>query len=302
MYAGGPGSGCRGPNCGRPPGRVSTIQKSEFPLTRAQHLVETRFRAQVVRDPEAMKAEYRRRFGNVLNADNAKELSKDYQRNRTDGAAAVHEPASWLMKKMYAEELAKPAPAGKDNTVFFTAGGAGAGKTSAVETNPEINREQSRAQIVYDGTLRPAKSALAKIQQALDAGKRAQIVFTYRDPVAAFEKGVLGRADRQEKALGSGRTVMLDEFAAQHSSIQDSMRSVYEKYKDDPRVELKVLHNGEDRTVREMGLHDLPPAPDKAELRAKLLNVLEKAKASGAISPRIYQATKGAGATKEIGM
>lgn len=304
MMAGGPGSGCHGPNCGRPPGRVAQVPRSDFPLTKPQRLMETRARASFARNPEGLKAAYRARFGNELNADNAKELFADYARNRTEGAAAVHESASEMMKQIYKEELAKPAPAGKQNMVFFTAGGAGAGKTTAIKGDPDVQSAMNQAQIVFDGTLRPAASAIKKIDQALAAGKSAHIVFVDRDPVEAFRQGVLGRADRQEKATGSGRTVMLDEFAAQHSSVLDSMRAIDHKYANDPRVKLEVLSNrhGAGSGAQSVRLDSLPDQMSKDELRATLLPVLEEAKRTGAISSTIYRATKGSGVGKEIGM
>ncbi len=283
---------------------VPKIPLSEFPLTPAQKAMEMRFRTQVAANPDRFNAEYRARFtkhGTLeLNADNAKELSTDYMQNRTDGAAAAHETASWLMKWMYAQELAKPAPAGKENTVLFTAGGAGAGKTSAL--NARFGDTPSSAQVVYDGTLRPAASAISKIEQALTAGKHADIMFTYRDPESAFRSGVLDRAAKQEKQFGSGRTVMLDEFVNQHSSVQDSMAAIHSKFRDDPRVTFGAYHNGEDRTVRSTDLTALPKAPHVEALRARLSYILKNARETGAISPRIYEATKSAGATHEVGM
>jgi hypothetical protein len=265
--------------------------------------MERRFRTAMARDPEGMTTKYKATFGNVLNADNAKELSEDYQKNRTDGAAAVHEPASWLMKKMFAEELAKPAPMGKTNEVLFTAGGAGAGKTSSIKSHPTQTEILNRAQIVFDGTMRPAVSAIKKVDQVLAAGKSVHIIYTHREPGDAFTSGVLHRATDQEKALGSGRTVPLAEFAAQHSSVQDSMKQLREKYKNDPRVEMTVMDNSHGHgNSRKADLEALPGAPDRDTLKTHLQGLLEKAHDSGAISDRIYKATKGHGGGYEVGM
>ena len=301
VLAGGPGRGCHGPNCGRPPNRG--IEKAAFPLTPVQKTMESRFRAAVSRDPEGMKAKYRAKFGNVLSADNAKELSLDYERNRTDGAPAVHEPASWLVKQLYAEELAKPAPPGKENKVLFTAGGAGAGKTSAIGQIGHVSSLNDKAQIIYDGTLRPASKAVRVVQQALDAGKEAHVVFCYRHPEEAFRDGILGRASRQEAEIGSGRTVPLSEFAIQHASVLDSMKVLAEKYKNDPRVSLTVIDNSRGRGKAQMvDLKDIPKSPEAADLHRELLGVLDQELKAGRISKRIYHATKGPGAAKEVGM
>lgn len=304
LQAGGPGSGCRGPNCGRPPGGVSRIPRSQFPLSKTQQGMESRFRFQVGKDPEAAKAEYKRRFGNILNADNAKELSAEYEHNKSAGAPAVHETASWLVKQMFAEELAKNAPPGKDNTVVFTAGGAGAGKTTAVSSLPGVQAIQDRAQIVYDGTLRPSIKAVQRIDQALAAGKHVEIAYVHRDPESSFRQGVLGRASRQEEQTGSGRTVPLDEFAHQHSSIQDSMRQVAEKYANDPRVKLSVIDNSRGKGKTELSTLDaLPKNSSFADLKPWLQKILEDEHNAGRISDTIYRATKGHGGDKgEVGM
>lgn len=77
VTAGGPGSGCRGPNCGRPKSGVASIPKATYHLSPKDRAIETRFRKKISANPERMMLEYRARFGNVLNADNAKELSDD---------------------------------------------------------------------------------------------------------------------------------------------------------------------------------------------------------------------------------
>jgi hypothetical protein len=303
IAAGGPGSGCHGPNCGRPSKGASAIPKSEFPLTAKQKLMEGRFRRQIGGNLEQAKAKYRHDFGNVLNADNAKELSEDYLKDRSHGAAAVHEPASYLIKELYKEELAKPAKAGKENDVVFTAGGAGAGKTTGLADIPSLQRVQDRAHIVYDGTLRPASSAIKKIDQALAAGKQATVIYVHRDPEGAFRDGVLSRADRQEKQYGSGRTVMLDEFAAQHASIQDSMKQVADRYKGNPNFHMHVIDNSRGKGNAVMSnLNDLPKNASADVLKSKLKGVLDEAYKNGNISRTVYKATLGSGAGKEVGM
>lgn len=279
------------------------IPKSEFPLNSKQRTVEQRFDKQIESDPNGMMQEYRARFGNVLNADNAKELSTDYLKDRSDNAVAVHEGASTLVKWMYADELAKPAPKGKENMVLFTAGGAGAGKTTAIEGSETARAAMGRAQIVYDGTLRPSSSAQKKVEEALTAGKQAVVLYVYRDPVEAFENGVLKRAILQEQEYGSGRTVPIGEFAAQHASVGKSMSGLNEKYKDNPNFHLGVLDNSHGAGgAKQANLEDLPKPLSEEELRGKLEKVLHAAYKDGRISRKIYEATIGGHAKGEVGM
>jgi hypothetical protein len=74
-------------------------------------------------------AEYTRRFGSVLNADNAAELFADYAASnpaRTKYRVAVHPAAQWIRDELYRRALADP----NVKEVVFTAGGNGAGKTT----------------------------------------------------------------------------------------------------------------------------------------------------------------------------
>lgn len=297
LQAGGPGSGCHGPNCGRPGGNIAKIPKSQYPLSKAQTKVESTFRRQIGSDPEKWKQEYRAKFGNVLNADNAKELSEDYKKNRTDMAMAVHEPASWLVKQMFAEDLVKPPDPEKSNAVLFTAGGAGAGKTTAIENDPETKAVFDQAHSVLDGTMRPATKAIDYVGRTLGAGKDAVVVYVHRDPVEAFSNGVLPRAAR------TGRTVPLEEYARQHSSIQESMANLQDTFKNNPRFAMVVLDNsGGKGKATNTTLAQLPAARSYEELMPVLKSELAKAYNEGKISKQVYNATLGHHSTKEIGV
>lgn len=281
----------------------AAIPKSEFPLTEKQHHIEEQFRQQVEADPDAAMAEYHKRFGNVLNADNAKELSPDYLKDRATAAPAVHETASWLVKQLYKKELAQPAPPGKDNTVVFTAGGAGAGKTTAIENSPDERDAVDRAQIIYDGTLRPSHKAMGKVDEALKAGKQAQVMYVYRNPIEAFQFGVIKRAIRQEKEHGSGRTVPIDEFVAQYTSIDKSMEDLSRTYSDNPNFHMSVIDNSFGPGQAQLSsLASLPPSPDPVKLKAELMEVLNAEYKSGRVSRKIYEATVSTGAEGEVGM
>jgi len=115
--------------------------------------------------------------GKILNTDIARELSEDYLKNRTL-SANVHEPASAFIKRYYSDLLAQPAQ--PNASVLFTGGGTGAGKTTSLgETLPNVARQ---AEIVYDTNMNKLESARKKIDQALEAGRKVDLVYTYRDP------------------------------------------------------------------------------------------------------------------------
>src|SRR6185295_4916161 len=142
--------------------------------------IEERFRARLEDRPAAM-AEYAALEGTdngrILNTDLARELSPDYVADRTR-SAAVHEPASDLVKEMYAQKLAEPPAAGQDPVVVFSAGGTGAGKSVGLRAAAESSPDVQRAQIIYGTNLNRIESAVQKIEQALKAGKLVRIIYT----------------------------------------------------------------------------------------------------------------------------
>jgi hypothetical protein len=194
-------------------------------------------------DPAKLFAEYAAlpdsKGGRVLNTDVARELSPEYLADRTR-SADVHEGASAAVKAMYEAKLAEPTPDGFNRSVLFTAGGTGAGKSTAVDA---MSGAENPPELVYDTNMNSLASADRKVQQALDAGRKVQILYVYRDPVEALTHGALSRAERQRKEFGSGRTVPLSEHAKTHTGVRPVMEALAEKYKNDPRVIIQGFDN-----------------------------------------------------------
>jgi hypothetical protein len=199
--------------------------------------VERRFADDLLADPEAAIKEYRSRFGHELNADNARELSPDYLSDPSRFTNAVHEPSSWLVKKIYEKMLAeKPGP-GERPEVTFTAGGAGSGKGSATQNVPAIQKMMKRSQIVYDTVMRDSAGATKKIDQALAAGKNVNIVYVMRDPHDAWLNGVISRAKSK------GRVVTVASHADGHEGAARTIQEIAEHYAGNDRVNIHVIDN-----------------------------------------------------------
>lgn len=227
--------------------------------------------------------------GKVLNTDIARELSDDYLSDRTR-SAAVHEPASAFIKRVYAEKLAeKPVDDGvHDGSVMFTAGGTGAGKTTSLTASPAAAEAYRRADIVYDTNMNKFDSADQKVKQALDAGRPVKIVYTYRDPADALVNGALPRAERQAKEFGTGRTVPLAEHVKTHLGAYDVMQRLNEKYKDEPNFEIIAVDNSFGRGgAIERQLAELPPIG--ADIHGDLLSKLQQEYTQGRISRDTYR-------------
>jgi len=225
--------------------------------------------------------------GKVLSADTARELSPDYANDRSGSSDAVHEPSSALIREMYTRKLAEQDPEGK-NIVLFTAGGTGAGKSTAVANIPAMKDISDNAQMIYDTNLAKPKSAISKIQQALDAGKQVVIGYVHRDPVDALVNGALPRA------MKMGRTVPLAAHLDTHVNAPDSLLQVAEHFKGNDNVQIRVIDNslgrGNAKIVDLAKLADL--GYNKDELRDKLSTALENEYTNGNISEQVYNGTK----------
>lgn len=166
--------------------------------------------------------EYLNRFGNELNPDNVKKLSADFEKDPAKFGSAVHEPASAFTKAIYKELLARPAVFG---SVVFTAGGAGAGKSSGLKASPELTAMKAQSDIVYDSVLQNYDKAKVLIDQAVKSGRKVTVIFTHRDMVDAFENGVVPRMKGPE-----GRPVSIATVLDQYTKIAPNIEKLRNAY------------------------------------------------------------------------
>jgi hypothetical protein len=224
--------------------------------------------------------------GKVLNTDLARELSPDYAANRTL-SALVHEPSSAFVKQRFAEMLSQPAAEG--SSVLFTGGGTGAGKTSSLKAYPDLRKN---AEIIYDTNMNKLESATQKINQALEAGRKVDLVYTYRDPIESLTEGSLKRAMRMKEELGSGRTVPLKEHIKTHIGSRNVIGELQNIYGKNPNVRIGVIDNRYGQANPKVAnLEDLPQM-DAKQLEKDLRNALEEQYKAGKIDKDIYESSK----------
>lgn len=213
------GFGCRAPEPSVPPAATFNYQPYQN-LSREERTIEQRYAAQISANLPVYVAAYRHLFGNVVNTDSARELSRDYApdgptsnsaRNRdhrmrytlaTQGPS--RELAIETYRRMLREQPADEAP----RDVVFTAGGAGSGKSTSVSRIQEVQLLVDQAQIVFDTTM-SNEQAIELVRMALSTGRRVTIVYVYRRPEDAFA-GMIGRA------RDTGRPVSLTNFISTH--------------------------------------------------------------------------------------
>lgn len=216
--------------------------------------------------------------GRVLNTDIARELSPEYQADRTR-SADVHEPASAFVKQLYAEKLAEIP---KGSTVLFTAGGTGSGKSTAVK-----GLVKDDAALIYDTNMNTLQSAIDKIDAALAAGHKVKIAYVFRDPVDALVNGSLPRAERM------GRTVPMREHLRTHQGVAETIPAIAERYKGDKRVQLTVIDNSRGRGNFAFARLDDLPKLDYNQVERALHENLSREYQAGRISESTFRGSGG---------
>jgi len=273
-------------------------------LSAPEQAVESKLANKIAKDPTASMYEYSRlkddngqnltANGRILNTDTARELSPDYSKDMESKATlspAVHEPSSWLTKWMYEQKLAQPPKANEDPMVLFTAGGAGAGKSTALKDVPAMSDLEKSAQIIYDTNMNNYGSSKKKIDQALDAGKQVGIAYVYRDPVDALVNGSLPRAMRM------GRTVPLEQHLETHAGSADTIRQLASEYAGNPNVSFRVIDNSRGRGNAALGSLETIDPSRYTNGMDRLRSALEKEYADGKISESVYRGTLGSNAS-----
>lgn len=250
--------------------------------------VAERFNEQVGADPEAAIAQYRQlpdsKGGKVLNTDFFRELSPDYRDNRTL-SSSVQETSNALNELMYQRALRDTM--GQDGQWVFTGGGAASGKTAGL---PDAAIDSY--DLVVDGTLANFEKTSTQIDQALDSGKAVTIIYVDRPPEKALPL-LLGRANKMENELGSGRTVPLDIFLGAHRDARESIKKIDNKYKNDDRVAIQIVNNHGAEGEQFLTTVDKISEMDYNTSLPKITQALEDAYEQGKISESIYLATKG---------
>lgn len=292
-----PVAGDQGANTGTPGVEDSKLEsKPKIEIERAKDLrpeereAETRYVEKIQADPDAVIKKYREdntKNGTLtINTDNARELSDDYgasNEGRTAYSRAVHEPSSWVAKKVYEESLKEPAPEGMSNSVLFTGGGTGAGKSVTVgHIDPD-----NPPQIIYDTNLNNTKSAKSKIDQALDAGKKVDIFYVHRGIEPAFES-------MMHRAMRMGRPVPIENHIETHVGAPKTLLDLEAAYKDNRDVNIKVIDNtGSSPADAKVVPSDVLRDIDYTGVRDSLERAADKAYADGRISAEVYRSIRG---------
>lgn len=196
---------------------------------------------QYVTQKESLVEKYISSEGKVVNTDEARKLFDGYNGLN---ANAVHEASSALGKAATKQLL----ETGKHNKVTMYAGGAGSGKTSAIkQLIPDI---QKGTDVIIDGNMASYKGAISKIDQYLTMGKKLDIDYVYREPVDAWERGVISRMLNNKAEMG--RIVPLSTFIENTTGSLKTVKELIANGVDEVKgVNIKLIDNsmGKDKAA-----------------------------------------------------
>jgi cobalamin-dependent methionine synthase I/methionine synthase I (cobalamin-dependent) len=225
-------------------------------LTDEERAMERKFAAELAADLEAAAARYAGLFQNVLDRNNAQELSAEYaasRESRQQWSVATLEPAGAFIDWLYAKLLRQATPGEK---VIFNAGGQGSGKTTATA----LLDDPSRALIIMDGTLQNHRRSRAHVVAAMSAGCRVVIRHIFC-PWRMAIGNMLRRA-----ALEGGRIVPLRRAAGGHFQAPRTSLALLDEFRESQAFSFLVIDNS---------VRGNPAIWDAAWLKAQLYESVE---------------------------
>lgn len=259
---------------------------------------------------DQMKKDYidhvTKEFGtpNVISKDSAKHVIPGHI---SEASPAYHPAAGDFTDKYWKELLASQKGTG-DDTILFTGGATGVGKTSGLKT---AGIDPKNYSIVYDSNLQ-ADSSDEKFKSAIDNGYKALVVFTHRDPVESW-KSVLKRVKSE------GRIVAETEHIPRHVSVPDNVKAAENAQKKYGEENIEIRHVA--NTKGPAGAHEVSvdniPKFDYNNLHERVGQETKKALDEGTITQKEFEtisgrnseadrgrteqtSTEGRGGTKEV--
>jgi SPP1 gp7 family putative phage head morphogenesis protein len=171
---------------------------------------------ELIRNKDELVKSYLKDNGNVVNTDEARKQFIDLGYNGIN-APAFHEASSALSKEALKELIEN----GTTNHIVYYAGGAGSGKSSAIEYL--IPNVKASADAIIDGNLAKYESAIQRIDAFLSNGRSVEVNYVYRDPKEAWS-GVIDRMMNNEKEMG--RLVPLSTFLDNTTGSYNTIKTI----------------------------------------------------------------------------
>lgn len=202
--------------------------ESKSPLTVEKNTARFDDVAHAKSNEQKLIQDYKKNYpGKMLNTDDVRESFKDVGYNRKN-AADYHEGASHISNLLFDEQISTLKPGDK---YLFMAGSSGAGKSHTLATHPQIEAGITAG---LDGNFSSA-SAMKKLDRVIATGAKPTISFVERDPLAAWQDGVMKRTIDPK----NGRVVPLDVFIDNYFGARSTVLEAAKKYGD--KIELSAF-------------------------------------------------------------
>ena len=247
--------------------------------------------ASVMADPEnhinAYKQDERSFNGRYVCADLFKETFASYSvsresRGRYNGA--VHNSAAVLSAEQFRRTLADNGHPERDKALFLT-GSPGAGKTSSILASGELDPD---SRVVFEGQLSNPKTSIEKVQQALDAGLKVNVVVVHPLPENALENTL-------KRYYQEGRGASIDVMASIQGGLPASLEAIHDKFGD--AVALTIIDRRDFKNSVELtGWEHLPVLSSEGNyehIKHRLKAALDKYREQGIIDDGAYRQANG---------
>jgi hypothetical protein len=205
-----------------------------------EKVVETEVAEYFAANRKLLIREYRKKFGHIIDRNNAQELYRPYARNRESRqklSLATHEPAGALADEIY-QHMVKLKCTEARNIVLFNAGGQGSGKTTSLR----FSGKADRAFIVMDGTMQDYEKSCRNIDLALSNGKLVHINYVF----CPFPKAIQNII-RRATDVANGRVVNVNRAAKGHFQALENIFKIEKAYRNNPSVTFGVIDNSGDK-------------------------------------------------------
>ena len=275
----------------RPPPPLAPIRRNQYAepdRQAAQDGIASAVEANPQSFLDAYSADPRSFEGRYVCSDLFKETFPDF-RSSNEGRARYNNPLHNSAAVLAAAQLSRAIQDGSDparDKVIFLTGVPGAGKTSAVVSAGNIEPD---VRAIYEGQLAKPAAAIAKIQEAIDAGLQPTILVVHTPPEMALQN-TLSRFEKE------GRGASIHVMASIQAELPDGLRAIRDHFGD--RVALTVLDRSEglNRTTERDGWDQIPALEKEGNydrLHQRLTYALEQHREAGTISDDAYRQAKG---------
>lgn len=189
----------------------------------------------------------------------------------------LHNTAAVLASEQFRRMVADPNAPPEQDTVIFLTGVPGAGKTTAVLSNDQLD---PNVRVVYEGQLARPATVLPKIQQVLDAGMKPVIIAVHTHAEVA-----LGNTLRRFEREGRGASV--EAMASIQGELPNGLRAIHERFGEKVEFQLFDRRGGMNTVVEWEGWEHVSQLESEGtyeHLKHRLRAALDGHEAAGVFS------------------